>query len=340
MSKLLRIGYFGSDLFSINCLKRILPLHLDRPQAIAHIDVITRAPKPSGRGLNHLKEVPIAEFARQNGLPVLRADKKSDFAALQQHQYDLCIAVSYGKLIPSSFLQSLPFGGLNVHPSLLPSYSGPAPLQRALLDEISLTGVTVQTLHPTKFDEGAILANAEYRILEDETFSSLTERLSERGGNLLREILEQGAFDPKAPAYHVLRSDHPYSYAQKIHSNERQIDWSKYTSFNVVRRFNTLGPLYTFKTFHPRKARDEIRLRRIVLEDVAECPDQLLSDLLPPGSYDTDDVGSSLLVKTVNGTIKIRSVNIEGLGSVAGSKIVKSSKRMFGNADKQFITDV
>ncbi|QPG76143.1 hypothetical protein FOA43_003529 [Brettanomyces nanus] len=337
-SKLLRIGYFGSDYFSINCLKQILPLRFGQPQIISRLDVITRDPKPSGKGLRHLKDVPVARFAEENQLRVLRAEKEVDFDALLANQYDLCIAVSYGLLIPASFINSLPFGGLNIHPSLLPKYSGAAPLQRALLNEDSTTGVTIQTLHPTEFDKGDILSRQEYEVRPDETFESLTKVLSQAGGLLLKNIIEKQMYDRLSPDYHALKSELLFSYAKKIQSHERHIDWAHYSSFNLKRRSNTLGPLYTFKRIHLGKAREETGYRRVVLNDFKESPQQQLPSLLVPGCYDLDLTNPNrLLVKTVDGTLSVGHLNVEGLGSLTGEKMVRSSKKMFGNIEKRFL---
>lgn len=163
----LKIAFCGSDLFSIYSFKALLQysqLHQDK---ISSIDLITRAPKATGRGRKNLRLVEILEQ-----LPILQQqyynnnkqilthtpESLAEFLEIQkQRNFNLVIAVSYGKLIPAKFLEALKYGGLNVHPSLLPKYSGASPLHFALLNHDLYTGVTVQTLHPTKFDRGKIL---------------------------------------------------------------------------------------------------------------------------------------------------------------------------------------
>lgn len=336
---MLKVGFFGSDSFSIHCLKELFPLLQNSPRTLSKLDVITRRPKHSGRGMLHLKDVPLATFARSSSLSILRADSNDDFKLLQDQRYDLCIAVSYGKLIPATFLQSLPYGGINVHPSLLPKYSGPAPLQRALLSGDQYTGVTIQTLHPTEFDKGAILSRDKYEIRHDETFESLTKVLAEKGGKLLADILVKRSYDPKSPTYSVLKPVLPFSYAKKVKNSDRLINWQQMNTFDIIRRFNTLGSLYSYKPYHPRKNKHQTLLKRVVLEDITESKVQQLPELLPAGSYDVDSENQQfLLIKTLNGTIKVGATNVEGIGSITGAKMANPPKKMFGTKDRLLVS--
>ncbi|KAG7853631.1 hypothetical protein KL941_000681 [Ogataea angusta] len=180
---MLKIAYFGSDKFSIRCLTHLLPKYADA------ITVVARTAKLSGRGLRQYREPLIVGYASQTGLPLVRADERADFDRLRG-QFDICVAVSFGLLIPASFLESLKYPGLNVHPSLLPAFSGPAPLQRALLSHQNYTGVSLQTLDKKRFDRGRILAQERQDIAETETFDSLCEKLADAGGRLLRNSLD------------------------------------------------------------------------------------------------------------------------------------------------------
>ncbi|GME80323.1 unnamed protein product [Ambrosiozyma monospora] len=367
---LLRIGFFGSDLFSITCLKSILPLS----PTFAQLDIITRTPKPSGRGLTTLKDVPIATFAHKHNLNILRADTNHDFTnLLAQHQYNLCIAVSYGKLIPAEFLKSLPFGGLNVHPSLLPKYPGAAPLHRALLNHERTTGVTVQTLHPTEFDKGVILSQKSYDVKRDETIDSLTSRLSVLGGELLKEVLERGLYDPEQQKLVGVEQLEELPRAKKIKSVERQLKWNQMTTFDIYRRYNTLGSLYTFKDAELSKkdkkklknlqelgkvpqpgiklstglklkmdelaARPKV-LKRVLLSDIKEVsggekPDE--SDVTP-GTFIVSGSGK-LHVKTVDGWISVGEVKVEGYGTETPEKFIVGLNKKFGNSIPVFKTE-
>lgn len=339
---MLKLAFFGSDYFSINCLKQIIPL-LHAPSSatplISHLDVITRSPKLSGRGMKQLKDVPIASFSALESLNLLRADKKADFSDLMNRNYDICIAVSYGKLIPSTFLSSLKYGGLNVHPSLLPKYSGPAPLQRALLNNDKVTGVTVQTLHPTEFDRGDVLLRETYDIKNGETLESLTQELSLKGGLLLRRILEEKIYDVSSSNHSVLQPQLPYSYAKKVQSSERQILWNQFSAFDLYRRENTLGPLYTFKQFVPKKKSKATLnpLKRVVL---SKCSPSLIplteaDKNLPNGTFRVGET-DQLEVKVYDGFVSYSEVKTEGYGTENGAKFFNSLKKKFGTLNTEF----
>lgn len=114
-------------------------------------------------------------------------------------EYDLAILVAYGKLIPKEILEIPKLGFINVHPSLLPKYRGPSPIQTAILDGEKTTGVTIMKLDE-ELDHGPILAQKEIGIEPNDTHLSLIEKLGLIGSNLLIETLPNyisGKIKPK-----------------------------------------------------------------------------------------------------------------------------------------------
>lgn len=326
----MKIAYFGTDFFSISTLK-----HIVNHPSISHLDIITRLPKPSGRGLKSIKESPLVTFAKSNDLNLLYAESKQDFEKLK-HQYDLAVAVSFGQLIPALFLDTLKYPGLNVHPSLLPKYSGPAPLQRALLNNDKITGVTLQNLHPTHFDKGDILLQETHPIQQNETLLSLSESLANKGGEMLSYCLSNGLFDPSSPNYKTLKPQYPYSYAAKIKPAEREISWSSPSDY-VIRQFNTLGPLYTFK---PALKKDGSTVhKRIVLDNIVKS-NRILSvsdEILPNGTFILGD-NDQLDIKCHDSFASVGTIKTEGIGSESPTKFVNSLSKKFGNTENIFIS--
>ncbi|KAG7879636.1 hypothetical protein KL938_003689 [Ogataea parapolymorpha] len=228
---MLKIAYFGSDKFSIRCLTHLLPKYADA------ITVVARKAKLSGRGLKQYKEPLIVRYANQTGLPLVRADERADFDRLRG-QFDICVAVSFGLLIPASFLESLQYPGLNVHPSLLPAFSGPAPMQRALLSHQNYTGVSLQTLDKKRFDRGRILAQDRQEIAETETLDSLCEKLADAGRLQGESAHPQTRLPAKfATSYHTRR----VCTARTILSQRRKIDGSHPRQRRRVRDRKTGG---------------------------------------------------------------------------------------------------
>ncbi|KAK4958663.1 Methionyl-tRNA formyltransferase [Elasticomyces elasticus] len=107
-----------------------------------------------------LRPVPIKSVAQSLSIPLHQIDTFTSWTP--PTPINLIIAVSFGRLVPPRLLSAAEYGGLNVHPSLLPDLRGPAPLQWTLLHRMTHTGVTLQTLHPQHFDQGTILAQTPW----------------------------------------------------------------------------------------------------------------------------------------------------------------------------------
>lgn len=163
--------------------------------------------------------------------------------------FDLVVAVSFGLLVPPRILGAAKYGGLNVHPSLLPDLRGPAPIHHTLLKERPRTGVTVQTLHPKHFDRGQILAQTPQPGVEvsaEATPEDLIQDLGILGGQMLVDVLESGAFiPPLKEAGWYEKSGGPMDHAEKITPAHRFINFATDTAQDILTRHRVLGNLWT-----------------------------------------------------------------------------------------------
>ncbi len=156
------------------------------------VAVWTQPDKASGRGYRLLAP-PVKQFALSRGLtvhqpPRLKTEEvRSLFAS---HNAEVAVVVAYGKILPADFLRAPQRGCINVHFSLLPLYRGAAPVNWAIVNGESNTGVTTMFMEET-LDTGPILLQQRTRIGDRETAPELTARLSVMGGDLLIETLEQ-----------------------------------------------------------------------------------------------------------------------------------------------------
>ncbi|KAI1502610.1 Formyltransferase [Biscogniauxia marginata] len=155
-SEPLNILFCGSDAFSCASLTALHEEHVRNPALIRSIEVVVRPGKRTGRGLKTVQDPPLRALAESLGLRIHECDTFTGWDL--PPQINLIIAVSFGIFVPPRLLHSVLYGGLNLHPSLLPDLRGPAPLHHALLRRRTLTGVSLQTLHPEKFDRGVVLA--------------------------------------------------------------------------------------------------------------------------------------------------------------------------------------
>jgi methionyl-tRNA formyltransferase len=162
--------------------------------------------------------------------------------------FDLIIAVSFGRLVPQRILNSTKYGGLNVHPSLLPDLRGPAPIHHTLLKRRTRTGVTVQTLHPQHFDQGLILAQTPPPGLDvppGVTVEQLINRLGGVGGEMLVNVLKDGTFTlPIKDAGWYAESGGPVEHAEKITPLHRYIQFATSPAEDILTRHHVLGNLW------------------------------------------------------------------------------------------------
>jgi len=176
--------FMGTPDFAIPSLKILL----NHGQCFA--GVVTKPDRPKGRG-RLLVPPPVKVIADANELPVFQPEKireESFLRIFRELAPDLVVVVAFGQILPREMLTLPPYGCINVHPSLLPQYRGPAPIQWSLIRGEKVTGVTIMRLDEG-VDSGDILLQEEVVIGEDETFASLHDRLAEIGARMLYKTI-------------------------------------------------------------------------------------------------------------------------------------------------------
>jgi methionyl-tRNA formyltransferase len=230
----------GTPAFALPALKTI---H-DSPHEI--ILVITQPDRPKGRGLK-LTPPPVKELALSLDLPVIQPLKIKDPAIVQELKNlmpELILIVAYGQLLPKEILALPQYGCVNVHPSLLPKYRGPAPIPWAILRGEKNTGVTTMFLGEG-VDNGPILLQEEVEIEPMDTAATLHDKLAIAGAKLLLKTidgLEKGTIFP------IAQPDELATYAPKLSKEAGRIDWTKPAQeiHNQVRATNPWPGAYTF----------------------------------------------------------------------------------------------
>lgn len=249
----LRILFCGSDAFSTPSLRALHSLQTSHPSLVESVDVLVRPGKPVGRGLKQVKHSACYHLARELDLPIHERDTftgwelppcrpvpknhgASSKSRPPQH-FNLIIAVSFGLFVPPRILNAVKYGGLNLHPSLLPDLSGPAPLQWTILANRPVTGVTLQTLHPAAYDRGVILAQTPapgIPVPDDATAGSLLSTLAEEGAKLLVDGLTHEVHVPPYENRGGWWSPSPstsdtaeivFRDAPKLTTHQAHIDW-------------------------------------------------------------------------------------------------------------------
>src|SRR5260370_3782560 len=227
----MRLIFMGTPESAVPSLRRLLD---DGHEIVA---VWTQPDKPAGRG-NKLHQSPVKEFALQHHLTVHQTAKIKTPDAQQlfaSHNADAAIVVGYGRILPAHFLSTPRNGCINVHFSLLPKYRGAAPVNWAIVNGETETGVTTMRI-VEELDAGPILLQSGRKIGENETAPELLRRLAEMGAEVLSETLPNlNVIEPKP------QRDADASFAPILKRENGLIDWSM-DAFAIERRVRGFQP--------------------------------------------------------------------------------------------------
>ena len=234
----MKIVFMGTPLAAVPSLENLLD---DGHEVVA---VWTQPDRPKGRG-NKLTMPPVKEFALENDLKVFQPTKiktAESFELFKSHQADVAIVVAYGRILPATYLNAFPKGAINVHFSLLPKYRGAAPVNWAVVNGETKTGITTMKMD-AGLDTGDILLQSETAIDAEENAISLMARLSFEGANLLSETLKK--FDKIKPREQI---EAEASYAPMLTKEEGAINWESRaaTINNHIRGFQPFPTCFTF----------------------------------------------------------------------------------------------
>lgn len=214
----IKVLFFGSTEDSVIILQSLYDLK-STTYDLQIAAVVTQPPKPIGRD-KVITPTPVETWAKAHNIPTLSfpahsdhpnlfADEKVAVDTLSPFKPDLLISASYGQKIPTETIVSAKYGGLNVHPSLLPRWRGADPVPWAIMTGDHQTGVSVVTLTEA-FDEGKIIGQKKFPITDKDFADPLRTKLFEMGADLLVTLLpDYVSGDVKGEAQN--KSDTPYS---------------------------------------------------------------------------------------------------------------------------------
>lgn len=230
----MKIVFMGTPDFAAATLARVLGSH-------AHeiTGVYSQPDRPCGRGHKCIPS-PVKAVALEHGLPVFQPVNFKEPAAVAELAAlnpDVLLVAAYGLILPRSVLDIPKLGPWNVHASLLPKYRGAAPIQRAILDGESETGITIMRME-AGLDTGPMLLRRTISIGPDETAGSVHDRLSDLGGQMALNalgLLDHGPVEPEP------QDDTQASYAAKLTKDDTLIRWDQ-TVQEVHNRIRAMSP--------------------------------------------------------------------------------------------------
>ena len=287
------------------------------------IGVVTQPDKPRGRGYE-LTPPPVKVYATEQGLPVYQPNTLKSEAfddLLKTLSPDLIVVVAYGKILPASVLAFPRHGCINVHGSLLPAYRGAAPMQRAIMDGCTVTGVTTMCMD-VGLDTGDMLLKGEIAIGPNDNFEDIHDRLGACGAQtLLRTLssLRDGSLTP------VKQDDALATYAQKIEKADCLLDFSQ-NAKALHDRIRGLSPIPLAFTHTP-----DGKLLKILAARVSDlsCP----ADAAPGTVLSLD--GGAITVACGNATaLDLLRVLPEGKGRMDAADFIRGRKISVGDVLK------
>jgi methionyl-tRNA formyltransferase len=215
----LRVVFFGTPDFAVPTLEA---LHRSRHQVVG---VVTQPDRARGRG-HHSQASPVKQLSERLGLAVLQPQRLRDEVFLDTFrslEADLGVVAAYGKILTDAVLAVPALGLINVHASLLPKFSGAAPIHRAVMAGEPATGVTIMRVVKA-LDAGPMIAKATRPIGSDETSADVEHDIARLGADLLVEAVAALA---EGRASETPQDESEATYAHKIEKTDGIIDWSR-----------------------------------------------------------------------------------------------------------------
>ncbi|MBI4209148.1 MAG: methionyl-tRNA formyltransferase [Deltaproteobacteria bacterium] len=240
MRYMLRVVFMGTPQFAVPALEAL------GASGDSVIAVVTQPDRPKGRG-QKIQSPPVKVVAERDRIPVFQPEKirkNLEFLeSLKKLKPDLIVVAAYGMILPKEILDLARFGCINIHPSLLPKYRGAAPIPWAILNGDAKTGVTIMKLNE-QMDAGDILMQKEEAIFPNDTTSTLEERLSKLGAQMLIETIQLLKMGKLVP---VPQDSSKAVIIPLLKKGDGKIDWSESTEkiIRKVRAFNPWPGAYT-----------------------------------------------------------------------------------------------
>lgn len=293
----MRVLFMGTPDFAVPSMRAILEGGHEIVLAVTQPD------RPAGRG-NSVRFSPVKEEALIHGIPVFQPEKVRDpeaAARLAAVEPDVAVVIAFGQILPEAILSIPRLGCLNVHASLLPAYRGAAPIQWAIINGETMTGVTIMQMDKG-LDTGDILAVKEVPVADDETGGSLHDKLAVAGAELMKEtlpLIEAGAIVPRK------QGETTTMYAKMLKKETGCIDWHD-DAARIERLIRGLSP---WPSAYTRANGKTLKIWKAAVVPEEELPQT------DPSAVPGDIIlrkPDALYVLTGNGALSLLEVQMEG----------------------------
>ena len=304
-----KILFFGTPEFALPSLKALI----ETPNEI--LGVVTQPDRPKGRG-RKLTPPPIKVLAQKHNLPIYQPEAVRDKVFLkevQQLKPDLLVVVAFGQFLPKALLEIPPLGGINVHPSLLPKYRGAAPINWAIINGETITGISIIKVS-LQMDSGDILFQKAISIEPDETAGELHDKLATLGAEALLETIRQMQ---SGTIISIPQDDRLATYAPKLKREDGYIHWDK-PAINIANLIRGLAPFPGAYTYLDGKLLKLFRPKAISASVEA-----------PPGTI-VEATHDGLKISTGQGVLLIKEVQLQGKRRLPVKEFIKGHPDLKG----------
>jgi methionyl-tRNA formyltransferase len=333
----MRILFAGSPAIAVPSLEALAGLCLEDP--CFQLGVLTNPDAPRGRrGRPESTDVSVAagalagRFAERGMPPIVQLKpEKLDAAAreaVKALEPDLLVSFAYGRIFGPRFLALFPWGGINIHPSLLPKYRGAAPIPAAILGLDRETGVTIQRLAP-EMDAGDILAQERFPLTGRETTAGLSETAALKGAAMLTPLvrsLARGSLNGRP------QNNGEASYCSLITREDGRIDWSL-PALRIDARIRAYTPWPLAWTSHRGETLYILEgeaLGETGDEAGGETPEQAGGRTAPAGTVLGTDARRGILVQAGEGTLAIRRLQYRAKKALAWKDFLNGARNFIG----------
>ena len=292
--------------------------------------VVTTVDKPKGRGMK-LQPTPVKEYALEKGLKLYQPEQiKNNEEFIQEIRNlnpEVICVVAYGKILPKEILDIPKYGCINVHPSLLPQYRGSTPIQTAIINGDSKTGVTTMYMDEG-WDSGDIILQEKIDIEENQTAGEIWDVLAVKGANLLVETIKQIGLGV-APR---TKQGENYTVTQNLDKAISKIDWENTSAVQIKNLSRGLNPIMgIYAILNGKKIKfwniDSLTIDEFVSKftEFANYKKKLEYEVAP-GVVIYVDYKEAIYIKAKDGIIKVNEIQGENAKKMATTEFLKGNK--------------
>lgn len=314
---MIRIVYFGTADFAVAPLRALLDDPSGRYEVVT---VVSRPDKPVGRKQG-LQAAPVAALARERGLTLLQPTNLKDpefAAAMAAAASDVYVVASYGRIIPKSILDIPKIAPLNLHGSILPKYRGASPIQAALIEGESDTGVTLMVMD-AEVDHGPVISEALVPISPDDTHATLELKLGDAAAWLLQRDLAPFC----SGELRAVPQDHSAAtITSLIRKEDGLIDWRNEDAERIERKTRAYSP-WPGAYFTLSHAGASIRIK-LLKASVVTAPE----DGTAPGKLFISPSGRPAIV-AAGGAVELLEIQPEGKKAMSGLAFINGHRGLF-----------